>query len=216
MKDAAEDASTAVQVQAESKSGRRWKFLMALLLMVLLLFTGSYHWVAWQGQAGLYLDISRVPAKPFALLLGTAPTVDGRPNLYYQHRIQATVALWRAGKFKTLVLSGSRRATTNGLYDEIAAMRRDLMTAGIPPDRLLADPEAHRTLLSIKRARSVYGLSDYLLISQRFHCERALFIARDLGHNPVCFAAKDVARQPQMLARELFSRLIASFEALVN
>ena len=186
---------------------------MILLMLLLTLLTASYQWVAMQGQQGLYHELAEVPFREHAMLLGTAPTADGRPNPYFVHRIEATLALWRAGKFHDVIASGSRRLTRHGLYDEIAAMRGDLIKAGIPPDRILEDPEAHRTLLSIQRAQSVFELSDYLIITQTFHCERSLFIARDLGQNPICFAAADVPNQPLMLGRELISRLVAVVEA---
>ncbi|MEZ0373780.1 MAG: vancomycin high temperature exclusion protein [Candidatus Sericytochromatia bacterium] len=192
---------------------RRWRRRAMILLMLLTLLTASYQWVAMQGQQGLYHELAAVPFREHAMLLGTAPTSNGRPNPYYVHRIEATLALWRAGKFHDVIASGSRRLTRHGLYDEIAAMRRDLIKAGIPPDRILADPEAHRTLLSIQRAQSVFELYDYLIITQAFHCERSLFIARDLGQNPICYAAEDVANQPLMLGRELISRLVAVAEA---
>lgn len=196
---------------------RRWvRLLMAFVLLVLSVLTGTYQWVAIQGSQGLYRTVEQVPYRQHAMLLGTAPTVFGRPNLYYTHRIEATVALWRAHKFADLILSGSRHLTAEGLYDEIGAMRQDLIAQGLPPDILREDPEAHRTLLSIQRAASVFGLSDYLLITQAFHCERSIFIARDLGQQPICYAAEDVPAQPYMLGRELLSRLVAVGEAATS
>lgn len=193
---------------------RRWaRLLMAFVLLVLSVLTGTYQWVAMQGSQGLYREVAQVPYRQHAMLLGTAPTVFGRPNLYYTHRLEATVALWRAHKFAELILSGSRHMTPEGLYDEIGAMREDLLKQGLPPEILREDPEAHRTLLSIQRAASVFGLSDYLLITQAFHCERSLFIARDLGQQPICYAAEDVPAQPYMLGREMLSRLVAVIEA---
>lgn len=182
--------------------------LLAAGTSLLLLLTATYHWVAFEGSKGLYEDLAAVPAKEYALLLGTAPTAYGRPNSFFERRMTATAALWQAGKFQKVILSGAQREG----YDEISAMRSALIARGIPAERILEDGDGNRTRLSIERAESVFGLKDYLIISQKFHCERALFIARPLGHQAVCYAAEDVRYQPLMLARELLSRLMATWE----
>jgi SanA protein len=197
------------EVKAPRPSQRRvWRWLMAGAGSLLLLLTGTYQWVAAEGSQGVYRELAAVPAREYAMMLGTAPTVYGRPNRFFVYRIDATVALWRAGKFEKLILSGARRKG----YDEIAVMRRDLIAAGIPAERMLEDGDGHRTRLSVQRAESVFGLKDYLIVTQQFHCERALFIARRLGQQPICYAAQDVPYQPRMLVRELLSRLMAAWE----
>ena len=42
------------------------------------------------------------------------------------------------------------------------------------------------------RAKEIFGLSDYIIVSQKFHCERALFIAREKGHSAIAFEARSV------------------------
>lgn len=173
-----------------------------------------YQGIALQNRQYLYADVAETPFRPVAMLLGTAPTVQGLPNAYFTHRIDAVAALWRAHKFDSLILSGSRRMTRKGLYDEISAMRQALSARGLPAEIFHEDPQAHRTRLSILNAKSRFGLKDYLLISQGFHCERALYIAHELGQSPICFAAEDVPAQPLMWAREVLSRGLAVAEAL--
>ncbi|MGV3526367.1 MAG: SanA/YdcF family protein [Candidatus Sericytochromatia bacterium] len=182
--------------------------LWGLLLLLLALPFAASAWVGQQGRQGLYRDLTSVPKVQVALLLGTAPTVDGRPNLYYTHRIAAAGALYRAGKFEQIIASGARRPG----YDEIGPMQRDLMAAGIPPERIQLDPGGHRTRASVERAYTVFGLTRYLLISQGFHAERALYLAQRLKQNPLAFAAEEVPFQPQMALRELASRTVAVLE----
>ena len=49
-----------------------------------------------------------------------------------------------------------------------------------------------RTLDSIVRANKVFGQRKFTVISQRFHNERAIFIGRKLGLEPIGYNAKDV------------------------
>jgi SanA protein len=73
-------------------------------------------------------------------------------------------------------------------------MRRDLMQAGIPENRIVADFAGFRTLDSVIRSQKVFMQDSITIISQRFHIERAIFIARHHGYEAVGYAARDVRR----------------------
>ncbi len=64
-------------------------------------------------------------------------------------------------------------------------MRRDLIKGGVDPADIVLDYAGFRTLDSIVRTRKVFDTNDFIIITQRFHCERALFIALHMGSSPV-------------------------------
>jgi SanA protein len=153
------------------------------------------------------VDAGSVPGNRVALVLGCARTLpDGRANLYFVHRIAAAARLFAAGKVQYLLLSGD-----NGRhgYDEPSDMRDALVAAGVPADRIVLDYAGFRTLDSVVRAQQVFGLQAVTLISQRFHDERALYIARHLGLDAVAVCARDVtgAGGLTVRVRELFARV---------
>jgi SanA protein len=136
-------------------------------------------------------DIARVPAMDVALVLGAAPIgPEGGPNRYLAYRLDAAAALWKAGKVKYLIASGNRE----GDYDEPTYMRAQLIERGVPGSAIYPDFAGVRTLDSILRARSVYGLKRFLIVSQGFHVARALFLARRGGLDAWGFEARDVDR----------------------
>src|SRR5262249_38184308 len=143
------------------------------------------------------------------LVLGCSDRLaDGRPNLYYRGRIDAAAELWSAGKVAYLLVSGDNHSRD---YDEPTTMLRDLVAAGIPRDRIVLDYAGVRTLAPVVRAKEVFGLDGFVVISQRFHNERAVFIARANGLGAVAYDAPDVGG-PEGLkthAREFIARLRA-------
>lgn len=134
-----------------------------------------------------FSDLAKVPAVDVVLVLGTAPIgPEGGPNRYFVYRLDAAASLWKAGKAKYLIASGSG--------DEPAAMRAGLIERGVPARTIYRDPAGYRTWDSVLRAKDIYGQKRLIIVSQRFHLDRALFIARREGMEAWGFEARDVDR----------------------
>jgi len=160
-----------------------------ILIGIITVITINYT-IPYTTQDLIYTSTKQVPAKRAALLLGTTKYLrGGYRNYFYTYRIRAAVALWKAGKVKAIIVSGD-----NGTkyYDETSTMYEDLIKAGIPARYITRDYAGFRTLDSVVRAEAIFDLKDYIIISQRFHLERALFIARAKGQKAIGFAAKDI------------------------
>jgi SanA protein len=159
--------------------------LFALFLVGAVALAGTLlAWLAERrldrmAEAWSFSDIARMPSVDVALVLGTAPIgPEGGPNRYFVYRLDAAAALWKAGKAKILLVSGSR---TGESYDEPAAMEAGLIERGVPAAAIKRDNEGFRTRASVLRARDVFGQSRVLIVSQRFHLGRALYIAHQAG-----------------------------------
>ena len=142
-------------------------------------------------------DASRLPSVDVALVLGAAPIgPEGGPNRYFEYRLDAAAALWRAGKVRYLLVSGDRRPPG---YDEPSAMRAGLVACGVPAERIYRDFAGVRTRDSILRAADVFGQKRLIVVSQPFHLARAIFLARQEGMEAWGFAARDVDRPYSIL-----------------
>ena len=83
---------------------------------------------------------------------------------------------YNSGKVKYLLLSGDNAQHS---YNEPSTMRKDLVNAGIPASKIVLDFAGFRTLDSVVRTRKVFDTNGFTIITQRFHCERALYIAME-------------------------------------
>jgi SanA protein len=167
-------------------------------------------------QADIYSDVNKVPAKQAALVLGTAKyMIGGGKNYFYTYRIRAAAELFKAGKVKAIVVSGDH---STKYYDETGKMQKDLVKAGVPRKYITLDPLGIRTLDSVVRAEAIFDLKDYIIVSQRFHLERALFIAKAKGQKVIGFMAKDIpgtAAAYRMKAREYLARAKAFLDVYI-
>lgn len=158
----------------------------------------------------VYDNIKEIPYKEVGLLLGTSPTtINGWTNIYYTYRIDAAVKLYKAKKISRILISGDGKEKS---YDEPKYMRRDLIKRGIPAHKITLDKKGLRTYDSVINAKETFGLSNFIVISQRFQNERAIYLA---GHNDIDaigFNAKDAPNQKGKSAvkvriREVFAKV---------
>jgi SanA protein len=177
---------------------------VALRVAAVALMAGALAWYAERrldraAEAKSFTDVGKIPAADVALVLGTAPIgPEGGPNRYFVYRLDAAAALYKAGKAKYFIVSGTRE----GRYDEPTAMRAGLIERGVPAEAIYRDFGGDRTLESIVRARRVYGQTRLIIVSQRFHLARALFLALHEGIDARGFEARDVD-QPYSIFTEL-------------
>jgi SanA protein len=174
------------------------------------------RYMNYTAQDYIYTDVKKIPHKKAALLLGTAKYVaKGKKNYFYVYRIRAAVALWKAGKVDAILVSGDNATK---YYNETKRMEDDLIKAGIPRKYIATDYAGFRTLDSILRAEVVFDLKDYIIISQKFHLERALYIAKSKGQKVIGFAAKDIPGTKaarKMAYREYLARMKAFLDVTI-
>lgn len=155
----------------------------------------------------MYDDVSAIPYNRVGVLLGTSPKGrSGKPNVFYIRRVEACVALYQAGKIDRILVSGDNSRTT---YDEPTCIKEDLIVAGVPDSVIYLDYAGFRTYDSMVRAKEVFGLTSFTIISQPFHNERALYIATRKGLDVIAFNALDVQLrrwQIRMTIREWLAR----------
>ena len=173
--------------------------------------------VVSMSTAGAVADgVDSLEPKPVALLLGTSNrTVAGRPNRFYHARIEAAAQLFQSGKVKGILVSGDNATRW---YNEPIAMQKDLIAAGVPAEFITLDYAGFRTLDSVVRAKEVFGQDHIIIVSQRFHAERAIFLARHYGIDASGLAAADPDDLGLMKvrAREVLARVAAVLDIVIN
>jgi SanA protein len=159
----------------------------------------------------IFEKASDIPAKGVGIVMGCSPIVYGRPNLYFTYRIEAAAELYRLGKVRHLVVSGDNHVST---YDEPSEMKKALVLAGVPEAKITCDYAGFRTLDTVVRAKEVFGLTSFTIISQPGHAARAVYLARCKDIDAVAFVAKDPGTR-RMRMREYLARVKAVLDVQV-
>lgn len=188
-----------------------WAICSAIVLLLLTILT--CHFIVVGNASGrTYDDVDSIPHNRYGLLLATSPiTPGGAHNFYFDNRIKAADELYKARKIGYVIASGGdyTKEHKNGC-DEPAAIRDSLVARGIPTERIILDYEGLRTLNSIAKAKEIYGLDSVTLISQKYHNERAIYLADHYNLHAVGYnAAPSHIRRNRIknTIREFFARI---------
>ena len=157
--------------------------LLFLLLMATVVIHNADSTIRKASVDKLYTELDSIPKREVALLLGTSKTLkNGQPNLYFQYRVEAAAALFKAKKVDFILISGdnSRKG-----YDEPTDMKEALVAQGIPSDKIYLDYAGFRTLDSVIRAKEIFSLTELTVVSQAFHNQRAIYLAQKYGINAI-------------------------------
>jgi SanA protein len=169
-----------------------FRFYIPVSLLVLVFTFYCSCRVEKNAKGKLYADVSEIPYNKVGLLLGTCKTMDDRVtiNPFWQFRLDAAYALWKAKKIDRILISGD-----NGWhgYNEPQDFMDEFIAMGIPDSCLVCDFAGFRTHDSVIRSKKIFGQKKVTIISQEFHNERALFIARKYDLEAVGFNANDVS-----------------------
>ncbi len=129
------------------------KKLKILLLIIVFIALGvfiTFHWISFSAKGLNYNDVNTIPKNKVGLVLGASKFApSGNINLFYKHRVNATVELYNAGKIEYVLVSGDNSRKD---YDESSDFKNDLIEKGIPENRIFLDYAGFRTLDSIVRA----------------------------------------------------------------
>jgi SanA protein len=145
------------------------------LLLVLLprLITGIYatHHIYKETEA---------PSERVAIIFGAGLRRDGTPTAMLRDRVLTGADLYFSGKVQKLLMSGDNRFEN---YNEPESMRQFALLAGVPDEAIVLDYAGRRTYDTCYRAKVIFGIKSALLVTQRFHLPRALFLCNTLGLN---------------------------------
>ncbi|MGC7589376.1 SanA/YdcF family protein [Bisgaard Taxon 46] len=193
---------------------RAFRYLIAAFLCFIISLVVIDQAIGFYVRNQIYTDVNKLPYRPYGVVLGTSKYFGQNSiNLFYHNRLLSTYELFSAGKVDYLLLSGDNRTHQ---YNEPRTMFKDLKKMGIPTEFMYMDFAGFRTLDSVIRADRVFKAHSFTIITQKFHCERALFIAKYHNIDAICFAANYPQGYHFVRFREFFARLQLLWDLLIE
>ncbi|HUE98635.1 MAG TPA: ElyC/SanA/YdcF family protein [Anaerolineales bacterium] len=154
---------------------RRPIHLMGILILLVIclprLVTGIY-------STGRVHTASEAPVSRVAIIYGAGLRRDGTPTAMLRDRVLTGADLYFSGKVEKLLMSGDNRFED---YNEPEAMRQFALMRGVPDEAIVLDYAGRRTYDTCYRAKAIFGVQSALLVTQRFHLPRAIFLCNMLG-----------------------------------
>ncbi|MCF4101292.1 YdcF family protein [Gillisia sp. M10.2A] len=190
-------------------------FTLLLISLGVAFLYGLSRFIAQETSPRIYSDIDSLPAASTAIVLGASVHADGQLSPILQDRMDSALNLYRKGKVKNFLLSGDHRTDD---YDEVNAMRNYLLDRSVPSYHITTDPSGIDTYDSMFRSSRVYNITDAIVVTQKFHLPRALFIAKNMGLNHVGYPAnaREYETEGSLIRREKLANVKAVFELLTK
>ena len=187
--------------------------LITLGTLALLLLVANI-WVVNSTSDKVYSTAETLPANDVAVVLGTANKLpSGKPNPFFEYRIKMAAELYQSGKVKYFIVSGDNRTK---YYNEPFEMKKALVKSGVPDSVITLDYAGLRTLDTIVRCKEIFGQDTITIITQPFHCYRALFISEYYDMNAVAVMTGEPSNfGARTYVREYFARARAILDLYV-
>ncbi len=194
-----------------------------ILYISMVLFTGSImafiisHFInstiISDTEKFIHRKISTVPAATCALVPGAKVYSGGRLSSVTYDRVRTAAELYRAGKVKKILVSGDRSKN-----NESAAMKNCLLKLKIPGRDIFTDHSGVNTYNSVLRAKRIFGVSDMIIVTQKFHLNRSVYIAKNSGINASGFTAdrRKYMYGDRYAMREYLARVKAFIEIMLK
>ena len=194
---------------------RKFLLLVVWLFSISLVFVLFANiWIIGSTRKQIFNSQDFSFASRTALILGTSyNTVKGEKNTFFQDRMITAGRLFEMGLANEIILSGS----TTKYYNEPLAMRTSLVELGVHDSILVADDGGVRTLDSVVRCKELFKKDEIIIVTQRFHAYRALFISNYYQLDAVVLITQPVASENVVgvLLREFLARPLAVLDLYV-
>lgn len=193
---------------------RKW-FQLGLFFLTLLIFgiVVCNRSVKDYSREFLYTSSKEIPANSVGLVLGTSKFAHkGGINPYFQYRMETAYELYSLGKIKHLIVSGDNHVKG---YNEPQQMKDYLIDLGVDSSDITMDYAGFRTFDSMIRVKEIFGQNQVTVISQQFHNERAIYLARKNGIEAIAINAKTPWYSPRMRVREYLAKCKAVLDVYV-
>ena len=187
------------------------RYLILLGFLGLLLTTYLAYHINKETEAYIYDRVEELPSTYTALVLGASVRRNGELSTMLRDRVESALLLYNKGKIKRFLVSGDNR-TTN--YNEPVAMKKYLLERGVPEEDIFMDFAGFDTYDSVYRASYIFEVDSAIVVSQRFHLPRAVYIARSMGLN--FYGYNGDRREYELESRNRFREVAANVKAWIE
>lgn len=168
-------------MMAHPNTRRLIVIIIASLLAALFLLFAVINIIVLLSAQSRIVDIEEAKALgsfDCILVLGAGVWRNNRPSHVLEDRLKIGIEAYCAGVSDKLLMSGDHGRNN---YDEVNVMKSFAMDCGIPSENIFMDHAGFSTYESMYRARDVFSAHRVLIVTQKFHMYRVLYIANALG-----------------------------------
>ena len=122
-------------------------------------------------------NVSNIDGVDCILILGAGIWGD-KPSPMLEDRLKEGITLYKKGTTKKIIMSGDHSRED---YDEVKIMKEYAESEGVPSEDIFMDHAGFSSYDSVYRAKEIFGVQKMIIVTQKYHLYRSLYIAKKLG-----------------------------------
>ena len=122
-------------------------------------------------------NVSNIDGVDCILILGAGIWGD-KPSPMLEDRLKEGIVLYKQGTTKKIIMSGDHSRED---YDEVKIMKEYAESEGVPSEDIFMDHAGFSSYDSVYRAKEIFGVQKMIIVTQKYHLYRSLYIAKKLG-----------------------------------
>ena len=182
-------------------------FIIIFIIVIILLILGINIFVVFSTKNNIITEESAKDLKGMdcILLLGAGVWGD-KPSPMLEDRLVQGISLYNNGVAPKIIVSGDHGTEE---YDEVNIMKQFAIDKGVPSEDIFMDHAGFSSYDSIYRAKEIFGAKKILIVTQKYHLYRALYIADKLeieaygvGSDPRKYSGQALREIREIFARD--------------
>lgn len=153
---------------------------ISLVIVGVVTVLGINSYVKYEGSKYIISpeEVTTLKDVDCILVLGCRVKGDGKPSDMLSDRLRRGIELYRKGSAPKIIMSGDHGTKE---YDEVNTMKQVAIDEGVPSSDIFMDHAGFSTYESLYRAKEIFKTDKLIIVTQKYHLYRALYIAKKLG-----------------------------------
>jgi SanA protein len=193
----------------------RWRNFLILSVFGIVFVLLINFIILNSAEKFIFSKITKLPQADAVLVLGALVYSNGNLSTILQDRAEVALKIYQSGKVKNILASGDNGRVE---YNEVKALKNFFLKSGVPESDIFLDHAGFDTYDSIFRAKEIFQAQSIIIVTQKFHLPRAVWIARRLGVEAIGFPADQriYLSARRNAVREVLARIKAFFDVIFH
>ena len=148
-----------------------------IILMIAIFSLNIYVVNSTKNEIVKEENVSNIEGVDCILILGAGIWGD-KPSPMLEDRLKEGITLYKKGTTKKIIMSGDHSRED---YDEVKIMKEYAESEGVPSEDIFMDHAGFSSYDSVYRAKEIFGVQNMIIVTQKYHLYRSLYIAKKLG-----------------------------------
>ncbi len=182
------------------------KYFLNLFLIIGIIIIGMNLFMVLSTNHQILTQTDQLEGEEIDCILVLGAGIRGNfPSPMLEDRLLSSISLYEQKRSPKILVSGDHM---NKNYDEVNVMKDYLIGHKIPSQDIFMDHAGISTYDSIYRAKKIFGVKKMMIVTQKYHLYRALYIANALDIDAYGIASnpREYSNQSKREIREILAR----------